>query len=53
MGFRSIRLSFQLDTDAPEEKIAQLLKLTERYCVILQTLKVSPTTTATIDRTSA
>jgi uncharacterized OsmC-like protein len=39
VGFRSIRLSFDLDTgDAPEEKVAALLRLTERYCVVFQTL---------------
>jgi len=38
VGFRAIRLSFALDTDAPQEKLDQLLKLTERYCVVFQTL---------------
>ncbi|MDB5642984.1 MAG: OsmC family protein, partial [Hyphomicrobiales bacterium] len=38
VGFREIRLSFDLDTDASEEQIASLVKLTERYCVIFQTL---------------
>ena len=38
VGFRAIRLSFDLDTDAPQEKIDALLKLTERYCVVYQTL---------------
>jgi uncharacterized OsmC-like protein len=42
VGFRAIRLSFKLDTDAPQEKIDQLLKLTERYCVIFQTLNHKP-----------
>ncbi len=42
MGFRDIRLSFTLDTDASEEKLAQLLKLTERYCVVFQTLNHKP-----------
>ena len=42
VGFRSIRLSFALDTDASEEKLAQLLKLTERYCVVFQTLNHKP-----------
>ena len=42
VGFRNIRLFFQLDTDAPEEKLAQLLKLTERYCVVFQTLNHKP-----------
>jgi uncharacterized OsmC-like protein len=38
VGFRDIRLSFELDTDADDEQLATLLKLTERYCVVLQTL---------------
>ena len=37
VGFRNIRLSFEVDTDAPQEKVDQLLKLTERYCVVFQT----------------
>jgi uncharacterized OsmC-like protein len=39
VGFRAIRLRFDLDTDANDEQIASLLKLTERYCVVLQTLR--------------
>lgn len=39
VGFRAIRLRFDIDTDATDEQIASLLKLTERYCVVLQTLK--------------
>jgi uncharacterized OsmC-like protein len=39
VGFTAIRLRFDLDTDAPPEQIATLLKLTERYCVIYQTLQ--------------
>jgi uncharacterized OsmC-like protein len=42
VGFREIRLRFDLDTDAAPEEIATLLKLTERYCVILQTLRGAP-----------
>jgi uncharacterized OsmC-like protein len=42
VGFRAIRLSFELDTDAPQEQIDTLLKLTERYCVIFQTLNHKP-----------
>ena len=38
VGFTSIRLGFQLDTDASDEQIATLLRLTERYCVVYQTL---------------
>jgi uncharacterized OsmC-like protein len=42
VGFSAIRLRFELDTDTDDEKLATLLKLTERYCVVLQTLKNSP-----------
>jgi len=38
VGFRNIRLAFELDCDADEEKKKTLLKLTERYCVVLQTI---------------
>ena len=38
VGFRSIRLRFDLDTSADDEQLATLLKLTERYCVVLQTI---------------
>ena len=43
VGFKDIRLAFDLDTDADEDKLATLLKLTERYCVIYQTLSTPPT----------
>ena len=39
VGFREIRVTFEVKTDAPEEKLASLLKLTERYCVVYQTIK--------------
>jgi uncharacterized OsmC-like protein len=42
VGFRDIRLRFMLDTDAPEEQRATLIRLTERYCVVLQTLRQPP-----------
>jgi uncharacterized OsmC-like protein len=42
VGFASIRLAFDLDTDEPEERKATLLKLTERYCVVFQTLNTRP-----------
>jgi uncharacterized OsmC-like protein len=42
VGFRAIRLHFALDTDATPEQLASLLKLTERYCVVLQTLRTPP-----------
>jgi uncharacterized OsmC-like protein len=51
VGFQSIRLAFHLDTDADEEKLAGLLKLTERYCVVLQTLKVPAAIEAKLERT--
>jgi uncharacterized OsmC-like protein len=43
VGFKQIRLHFDLDTDASEEQIATLLRLTERYCVVYQTLSHPPT----------
>jgi uncharacterized OsmC-like protein len=42
VGFRAIRLAFEVDTDAPQEKLDQLLKLTERYCVVFQSLNHKP-----------
>jgi uncharacterized OsmC-like protein len=42
VGFREIRLRFALDTDAPAEQRAKLIELTERYCVVLQTIRRSP-----------
>jgi len=42
VGFREIRLAFALDTNEPQDRIDTLLKLTERYCVVLQTLRNSP-----------
>ena len=48
VGFSDIRLSFELDTDASEEQLQTLLRLTERYCVVLQTLANSPNLSASI-----
>ena len=42
VGFAQIRLRFDLDTEAPQEKLDQLLKLTERYCVVYQTIMNGP-----------
>jgi uncharacterized OsmC-like protein len=42
VGFREIRLHFELETDAPPEQRNKLIELTERYCVVLQTLRASP-----------
>jgi uncharacterized OsmC-like protein len=50
VGFTDVRLAFELDTDAPEAELDSLLKLTERYCVVLQTLKRPPTIEAKIAR---
>jgi uncharacterized OsmC-like protein len=48
IGFKAIRLNFHLDTDATPEQRDTLLKLTERYCVIYQTLKTAPPITTTL-----
>jgi uncharacterized OsmC-like protein len=53
VGFRDIRLSFELDTDADDEQLATLLKLTERYCVVLQTLARGPQLDVTLERATA
>jgi uncharacterized OsmC-like protein len=42
VGFTSIRLAFELETDADEDQVQTLMRLTERYCVVLQTLAGSP-----------
>ena len=48
VGFAAIRLSFELDTDADEEQLAKLRELTERYCVVYQTLVDGPAISATL-----
>jgi uncharacterized OsmC-like protein len=48
VGFREIRLRFDLDTTASEDEVASLVRLTERYCVVLQTLKSSPATSVSV-----
>jgi uncharacterized OsmC-like protein len=50
VGFQDIRLRFTLDTDASEEQLDTLLKLTERYCVVYQTLKSPPAFAVTRQR---
>src|SRR5690242_3919246 len=50
VGFAQIRLRFDLDTDAPQEKLDQLLKLTERYCVVYQTIKSGPSVDIRLSR---
>ena len=51
VGFAQIRLRFDLDTDAPQDKLDQLLKLTERYCVVYQTIKSGPPVDIRLNRT--
>ncbi|HEU4974311.1 MAG TPA: OsmC family protein [Baekduia sp.] len=50
VGFKDIRLRFALDTDADDEQLATLLALTERFCVVLQTLRCAPAVDSTIER---
>lgn len=50
VGFRQIRLRFDIDTEAPQDKLDQLLKLTERYCVVYQTIKNGPPVDVTLAR---
>jgi uncharacterized OsmC-like protein len=50
VGFAQIRLRFDLDTDAPQDKLDQLLKLTERYCVVYQTIRSGPPVAITLQR---
>jgi uncharacterized OsmC-like protein len=52
VGFRAIRLAFALDTDEPQDRIDSLLKLTERYCVVLQTLRNPPEIMASVSSPS-
>ena len=53
VGFHSIRLVVTLDTDASAEQVATLLRLTERYCVVYQTLAQSPGMTVTVSNEPA
>jgi uncharacterized OsmC-like protein len=50
VGFKTIRLAFDIETDAPDEAIAQLIKLTERYCVVYQTLNSRPDLHVNVNR---
>lgn len=50
VGFRAIRLAFKLDTDEPQHRIDTLIKLTERYCVVFQTLAVRPELSVSAER---
>ena len=51
VGFAQIRLRFDLDTDAPQDTLAQLLKLTDRYCVVYQTIRSGPPVEISLKRT--
>jgi len=53
VGITHIRLRFDVDSDAADEQLATLLKLTERYCVIYQTLRTPPQLSATVRRSAA
>jgi uncharacterized OsmC-like protein len=50
VGFREIRLRFELESDASEEELATLQRLTERYCVVFQTLAASPALSVSLER---
>ena len=50
VGFREIRLRFDVDTDAPQDKLDLLLKLTERYCVVYQTIRSGPPVAISMNR---
>ena len=50
VGFAQIRLRFDVETEAPQDKLDQLLKLTERYCVVYQTIKSGPPVAVSLQR---
>jgi len=50
VGFAEIRLKFEVDTDAPQDKLDLLLKLTERYCEVYQTIKNGPKVSVSMQR---
>jgi uncharacterized OsmC-like protein len=50
VGFAAIRLRFDIEADAPQDKLDQLLKLTERYCVVYQTIKNGPPVAVAMQR---
>lgn len=52
VGFTDIRLAFELDTDASDDKLELLQKLTERYCVVFQSLRSPPSSSVRIERAS-
>src|SRR5437773_3227555 len=50
VGFKEIRLRFDIETDAPQAQLDQLVELTDRYCVIFQTIQNSPKTNVQLNR---
>ncbi|MGZ3408858.1 MAG: OsmC family protein, partial [Xanthobacteraceae bacterium] len=48
VGFKEIRLNFDIETSAPQAKLDELLAVTERYCVIFQTIQSQPATKARV-----
>jgi uncharacterized OsmC-like protein len=53
VGFAAIRLAFKIDSPASDEELSTLMKLTERYCVVLQTLRAAPPAEARLERVAA
>ena len=49
VGFSTIRLTFTVNTDADDDQLGKLIELTERYCVVLQTLKQAPEVSVVVD----
>ena len=52
VGFESIALGFEVETEASEDQLATLLRLTERYCVVYQTLQATPVLSSSMSRAS-
>jgi uncharacterized OsmC-like protein len=52
VGFRSIRLRFELESDAADDQLDTLLRLTERYCVVYQTIAATPALSTSWARTT-
>jgi uncharacterized OsmC-like protein len=50
VGFKDIRLRFELESEATDDELETLQRLTERYCVVFQTLAASPTLTVSLER---
>ena len=50
VGFEEVRVRFEVETDAPQDKLDLLLKLTERYCVVYQTIKNGPKVSVSMKR---